>query len=515
MLTASCCAARMAAHGAAGGQRGRLRAADRGADRRLRRLRRGRGQGRRLRHPGPCRRLHPLPVAAATPAWSGCRCSRRRSCCAAKAGCGRERDAACSPGEVRVAAVQDGVLVDYALWRPGRPDGVGDVHRGRVTAVVPGMAGAFVALGGADGFLPDSAGAAGRGVGDVLAVRVVRAAQGGKGPRLAAWRTSPARPARACSARPQRRRAAGGAASGPVIVDDPGRVRALRPAAGRPARARPGLATTRCRRDRRPVPPHGAARRPAGQHRAHGRPGGHRRRHGRRHRRPRRQAAEQEAPTAPPCPPWRGRSACATCPAPSWSTSPACRCAAAPPGGRVRAALAPDPASPACSASPRSAWPRSSAPARIRRCTSCWPARMPPGWPRCGRWPRRTPAARPRCAPPPTWSARWRPTRRRCRPLPDRSAAPLCCAPTRRCPPAPASSRSARVADQPCPICGRQPRSQVPAVLLARCADVDLGRWFTGHYRVPARPDDEAERRGTLDPAGAIRYTAPLPALPR
>src|ERR1700733_507517 len=93
--------------------------------------------------------------------------------------------AACSPGEIRVAAVQDDKLIDYALWRPGWSDGVGDVHRGRITAVMPGLAGAFVVLDGADGFLPDSAGAAGRGVGDVLAVRIVRASQGGKGPRLA------------------------------------------------------------------------------------------------------------------------------------------------------------------------------------------------------------------------------------------------------------------------------------------------------------------------------------------
>ena len=99
--------------------------------------------------------------------------------------------AVCSPGEIRIAAVADGTLLDYAIWRPGRPDGVGDVHRGRVSAVVPGMAGAFVTLRDADGFLPDSAGAAGRGVGDILAVRIVRAAQGGKGPRLAGMRDDP------------------------------------------------------------------------------------------------------------------------------------------------------------------------------------------------------------------------------------------------------------------------------------------------------------------------------------
>lgn len=92
--------------------------------------------------------------------------------------------AACSPGEVRVALVRDDELIDYGIWRPGAPDGVGDVHRGRITARMPAMAGAFVALAGADGFLPDSSGATGLGVGDVVTVQVTRAAQAGKGPRL-------------------------------------------------------------------------------------------------------------------------------------------------------------------------------------------------------------------------------------------------------------------------------------------------------------------------------------------
>ena len=93
--------------------------------------------------------------------------------------------ASASPGEVRVVAVDDGGLRDYALWRPGAPDGVGEVHRGRIIARVPALAGAFVAIAGAEGFLPDSAGAAGATEGQVLAVRITRAAQSGKGPRLA------------------------------------------------------------------------------------------------------------------------------------------------------------------------------------------------------------------------------------------------------------------------------------------------------------------------------------------
>lgn len=76
--------------------------------------------------------------------------------------------------------------VDAAIWRPGAPDGVGQLHRGRLMARMPALAGAFVALDGAEGFLPDSAGAAGLAEGAAIGVRIVRAAQGGKGPRLTA-----------------------------------------------------------------------------------------------------------------------------------------------------------------------------------------------------------------------------------------------------------------------------------------------------------------------------------------
>jgi len=92
--------------------------------------------------------------------------------------------AAASPGEVRVAAMRGDRLVDYAIDRPGSP-GVGDLHRGRVTARMPAMAGAFVAIGGIDGFLPDSEGGTVP-EGSILGVRIVRAAQDGKGPRLTA-----------------------------------------------------------------------------------------------------------------------------------------------------------------------------------------------------------------------------------------------------------------------------------------------------------------------------------------
>lgn len=85
-----------------------------------------------------------------------------------------------------MAVVDGDHLLDYALWRPGAPDGVGDVYRGRVIALVPAMAGAFVSLGAAEGFLPDSEGAKGLTAGTILPVRITRAAQGSKGPRLSA-----------------------------------------------------------------------------------------------------------------------------------------------------------------------------------------------------------------------------------------------------------------------------------------------------------------------------------------
>jgi ribonuclease G len=93
--------------------------------------------------------------------------------------------ASCSPGEVRVAAV-DERMRDYALWRPSRPDGVGDIHRGRIVATARALGGSFVALIDGEGFLPRSAQEARLSEGETVLVRVTRAAQGGKERRLAA-----------------------------------------------------------------------------------------------------------------------------------------------------------------------------------------------------------------------------------------------------------------------------------------------------------------------------------------
>jgi Ribonuclease G/E len=99
-----------------------------------------------------------------------------------------------SPGEVRTALLLGGRLMEAWVERPARPDGVGDLHRGRVVAISAAMSGAFVALAGNEtGFLPESAASAPRQPikqavqeGQILGLRVTRAAQAGKGPRLSA-----------------------------------------------------------------------------------------------------------------------------------------------------------------------------------------------------------------------------------------------------------------------------------------------------------------------------------------
>jgi endogenous inhibitor of DNA gyrase (YacG/DUF329 family) len=44
------------------------------------------------------------------------------------------------------------------------------------------------------------------------------------------------------------------------------------------------------------------------------------------------------------------------------------------------------------------------------------------------------------------------------------------------------------VAEQskPCPICGKPAAARFRPFCCARCADIDLGRWFTEGYAVPA-----------------------------
>lgn len=45
-----------------------------------------------------------------------------------------------------------------------------------------------------------------------------------------------------------------------------------------------------------------------------------------------------------------------------------------------------------------------------------------------------------------------------------------------------------------CPVCGRPATVDARPFCSPRCAEVDLGRWLTGSYRIPAQDDDFAEQ---------------------
>jgi hypothetical protein len=44
-----------------------------------------------------------------------------------------------------------------------------------------------------------------------------------------------------------------------------------------------------------------------------------------------------------------------------------------------------------------------------------------------------------------------------------------------------------------CPICGKPPAETTRPFCSRRCADVDLGRWLTGQYRVPGPTAEPGE----------------------
>ena len=54
-----------------------------------------------------------------------------------------------------------------------------------------------------------------------------------------------------------------------------------------------------------------------------------------------------------------------------------------------------------------------------------------------------------------------------------------------------------------CPVCGKAAVAAYRPFCSRRCADVDLGRWLTGGYAIPAEPAEEADLpdRGEDPPA--------------
>ena len=55
-------------------------------------------------------------------------------------------------------------------------------------------------------------------------------------------------------------------------------------------------------------------------------------------------------------------------------------------------------------------------------------------------------------------------------------------------------------ATRPCPICGKPSTQQHHPFCSARCADIDLNRWLSGSYVIPARPEEEDDADDDLTP---------------
>jgi endogenous inhibitor of DNA gyrase (YacG/DUF329 family) len=66
-------------------------------------------------------------------------------------------------------------------------------------------------------------------------------------------------------------------------------------------------------------------------------------------------------------------------------------------------------------------------------------------------------------------------------------------------------SPSASTKPKKCPICGKPSVEAYEPFCSKRCADIDLGKWFSGGYAIPGRPDDEGdgeERNDKPEPDG-------------
>jgi endogenous inhibitor of DNA gyrase (YacG/DUF329 family) len=50
--------------------------------------------------------------------------------------------------------------------------------------------------------------------------------------------------------------------------------------------------------------------------------------------------------------------------------------------------------------------------------------------------------------------------------------------------------------EKKCPVCGKPAVEQFKPFCSKRCADVDLNRWLSGSYVIPARDDEPIEDDG-------------------
>ncbi|WP_424629169.1 DNA gyrase inhibitor YacG [Bradyrhizobium sp. SYSU BS000235] len=49
---------------------------------------------------------------------------------------------------------------------------------------------------------------------------------------------------------------------------------------------------------------------------------------------------------------------------------------------------------------------------------------------------------------------------------------------------------------KPCPICGKPATEASKPFCSERCRDVDLNRWLSGSYAIPAREGDDEDDEG-------------------
>ena len=56
------------------------------------------------------------------------------------------------------------------------------------------------------------------------------------------------------------------------------------------------------------------------------------------------------------------------------------------------------------------------------------------------------------------------------------------------------------MADKRCPICGKPTVEKYKPFCSKRCADIDLNRWLSGTYVIPARDDEPEEDEDDVIP---------------
>ena len=57
----------------------------------------------------------------------------------------------------------------------------------------------------------------------------------------------------------------------------------------------------------------------------------------------------------------------------------------------------------------------------------------------------------------------------------------------------PADAAPGKETEKPCPICGKPAREASRPFCSGRCRDVDLNRWLSNSYVVPAKDDDDED----------------------